>query len=115
MSDVAIHIEKIGKQYHIGRKVSPHKNLDDVLRDAFVSPLRRAGKLLRGQATGATDLDETIWALRDVSLEIEHGEIVGLIGRNGAGKSTLLSILSHITEPTEGYAGDAKGRDSAQV
>jgi lipopolysaccharide transport system ATP-binding protein len=104
MSDVAIHVEKIGKQYHIGRKVNTHKNLYDVLTDAFVSPFRRAGKLLRGQAAGATDLDETIWALRDVSLEIKHGEIVGLIGRNGVGKSTLLNILSHITEPTEGYA-----------
>src|SRR5215471_653479 len=104
MSDVAIHLEKIGKQYHIGRRVSRHKNLYDVMTDAFVSPFRRAGKLLRGQATGATDLDETIWALRDVSLEIKHGEMVGLIGRNGVGKTTLLKILSRITEPTEGHA-----------
>jgi lipopolysaccharide transport system ATP-binding protein len=67
-----------------------------------MSPLRRAGKLLRGQATGAAELDETIWALQDISFEVKRGEVIGIIGRNGAGKSTLLKILSRITEPTTG-------------
>lgn len=104
MSDIAIRVDSISKQYHIGGAQKQYDTLGAQVGDALKSPFRRAGKLLRGQATGAAELDETIWALKDVSLEIKQGEVVGIIGRNGAGKSTLLKILSRITEPTEGSA-----------
>lgn len=104
MSDIAIRVESISKQYHIGKKREKYMTLRDKLTDVLSAPFRRARKLLRGQAAGAAELDETIWALRDVSFEVRRGEVVGIIGRNGAGKSTLLKILSRITEPTEGYA-----------
>jgi len=109
MSQIAIQLEKIGKQYHIGRKQNGHRSLQDVVTDALVSPFRRAGRLLTGRATAAADVDQTFWALRDVSLEVKYGELVGIIGRNGAGKTTLLKILSRITEPTEGH-GEIHGR-----
>jgi lipopolysaccharide transport system ATP-binding protein len=109
MSDVAISVKSLSKQYHISGKQEAYKTLRDTLADAFVSSLRRIHKLLRGQATRAAKLDETFWALQDVSFEIKRGEVVGIIGRNGAGKSTLLKILSRITEPTQGYA-DIYGR-----
>lgn len=102
MSDIAIRVENLGKKYHIGAAQKKHDSLYDMLYEVATTPFRRAKKLLSGQATGAAELDEEIWALKDISFEVERGEVVGIIGHNGAGKSTLLKILSRITEPTEG-------------
>jgi lipopolysaccharide transport system ATP-binding protein len=104
MSDIAIRLEKIGKKYYIGKTHTQYRTLRDTLMNVLTTPFHRAAKLLRGHASGAAELDETIWALKDVSLEIRKGEAIGIIGHNGAGKSTLLKILSRITEPTEGIA-----------
>ncbi|MCK5449060.1 MAG: ATP-binding cassette domain-containing protein, partial [Gemmatimonadetes bacterium] len=104
MRDTAVRVSGLSKQYHIGAVRERFPTLRDQLSDALIAPFRRASKLLRGQATGAAELDETIWALEDISFEVGRGEVVGIIGHNGAGKSTLLKILSRITEPTTGYA-----------
>jgi ABC-type polysaccharide/polyol phosphate transport system ATPase subunit len=109
MSNVAIRIEGLGKKYHIGGKQKRYNRLGDQVAAAVSAPFRRAGNLLRGQYGSASDLDQEFWALKDISVEIKHGEIIGIIGHNGAGKSTLLKILSQITEPTTGYA-DVFGR-----
>jgi lipopolysaccharide transport system ATP-binding protein len=108
MSDIAIRAEGLSKQYRIGER-QKYKALRDTLTDALYSPFRRLQSAFASSKDEGKKDTRTIWALKDVSVEIKQGEVVGVIGRNGAGKSTLLKILSRITEPTEGFV-DLHGR-----
>ncbi len=92
-----IQAEGLGKRYRRGVHV------DAGLRHALERFARSPLRTLWGARP------ETFWALKDVSLEVREGEVLGLIGRNGAGKTTLLKILSRITRPTEGWA-EIRGR-----
>ncbi len=103
MSHPAIRANGISKQYRIGKQ-EKYRMFRDTLTDAIAAPFKRVRGLLTGNAYAAGDLNESIWALKDVSFEVNKGDVVGIIGRNGSGKSTLLKVLSRITDPTEGRA-----------
>src|SRR3989337_1579185 len=95
MSATAIRAEALSKKYRLSVLRRGHDTLRDLISDRVRGLMSR-----NGERSG----EDIIWALRDVSLEIPEGQIVGVIGPNGAGKTTLLKILSRITEPTEGRA-----------
>lgn len=99
MTEPIIRVEGLGKRYRIGAHEKPALTRQQAILSTLGLPFKYLSQMMRPPSA-----DEIIWALRDISLQVEAGEVVGIIGRNGAGKSTLLKILSRITDPTVGRA-----------
>jgi lipopolysaccharide transport system ATP-binding protein len=98
----AISFEHVSKRYRIG---AGRGSLREAVPNLVRRAIRRDGHGLAGQF---------IWALKDVSLQVEPAETLGIIGRNGAGKTTVLKLLSNITKPTGGNI-QVNGRTSALI
>ncbi|QQS26910.1 ATP-binding cassette domain-containing protein [bacterium] len=93
----AIEIKGLSKAYMIGHEKEAMAGTM-TFRDSLTNMVRKPIELI----TGHQLKKEKFWALKDVNLKIERGDVVGIIGRNGSGKSTLLKVLSRIVEPTKG-------------
>ncbi len=94
--NVAVQVRDLSKSYTIAHNSAKHTTLGEAMLHRLKNPTQRAER-------------ETFWSLSDISFDIAHGDVVGIVGRNGAGKSTLLKVLSQITEPTTGQI-DLYGR-----
>lgn len=106
MPQTAIEVKNLYKQFFIGTSRTRNDTLRDLISATLTAPVRYLNNL--GKKSIPHDQNHlsegTIWALKDISVSIQAGEVFGIVGRNGAGKSTLLKILSRITEPTRGRA-----------
>jgi lipopolysaccharide transport system ATP-binding protein len=108
MSNPVIAVENLSKSYRLGQ-IGTGTLTDDL--SVWIARMRgKPNPLLRiGQEDHGNRDGEILWALKDVSFQVEQGEVLGIIGRNGAGKSTLLKILSRVTAPSSGCV-KVKGR-----
>ncbi len=95
-----ITVDRIGKAYLLGHSVNRHATFRDTVMEVARAPIQR----FRHRFSAPDKHSDAFWAVKDVTFDVQRGEVIGLVGRNGAGKSTLLRLLSRITEPSEGRA-----------
>ena len=109
--NTAIRVENISKRYRIGAQDERHHTLVGNMLKLAAQPLRNARNLRKLTKFAADEVEgpDIVWALNDISFDVQRGEVIGIIGHNGAGKSTILKILSRITFPTNGRV-EIKGR-----
>ncbi len=107
-----IRIQDLSKLYRLGARKEPYNTLRESITRVSKASMRRLQRFTTLRRRSELDEEtppDSLWALKDVTFDVQPGEVVGIVGRNGAGKSTLLKVLSRITEPTSGRV-ELRGR-----
>lgn len=106
MNNYLIKTENISKRYPIKKQSDKPDTLVGTFLDFAYKPIRNLKDLrnLSSAQNNDNEIENSIWALNNINIEIKNNEKIGIIGKNGSGKSTLLKILSRITKPTKGKA-----------
>mgnify|MGYP002623534337 CR=1 FL=1 len=100
---LAVKIDNLSKAYRIGLKDLGQDSFAAAIFSSLKSPFSNFRKLKSlSNISEKENSADIVWALKDVTIDVQTGEVLGIIGKNGAGKSTLLKIVSNITEPTGG-------------
>jgi lipopolysaccharide transport system ATP-binding protein len=94
-------VREVSKRYRLGKRET-HNQLREKIVNTVGGSLRALRARVERTAPTVADTEGELWALRDVSFDVEQGEVLGIVGRNGGGKSTLMKVLARITEPTTG-------------
>ena len=102
----AVRVQNLSKSFALGPPQMGYVPLTEMARNVVRGMAGKVGELFR---PGRDANENVYWALKDVSFDVQRGEVVGVIGRNGAGKSTLLKVLSRVTVPTGGRI-EVRGR-----
>jgi len=102
MNEAAIVVDNLSKRYRIQAVKQQYITIRETITESVYNYSKKIASKIQKTPYNIKNVENTIWSLKNISFDLKHGDIVGIIGQNGSGKSTLLKIIAGITDPTDG-------------